>query len=189
MAKENIITEENFGMLLSWLDGDSETAAQKYEKIRRRLIRIFIGRGCCFEAETLADETFDRVTRKVPQLVKSYTGEPTFYFYGVADKIHLEWQRRQKKLKQPPAAETDESDQAELEIEYECLETCLEELPADHYRLITAYYRKEKSAMIENRRELAKNLGISLNALHVNAFRIRAQLKDCLLNCVAKKIM
>lgn len=173
-------------MLLSWLDRNRETAGQKYEKIRRRLIRIFIGRGC-FEAEQLADETFDRVTRKLPELADSYTGEPTLYFYGVADKIHLEWLRQQKKIKQLPLPEPDDSDKTALEIEYECLETCLEKLPADQHRLIVGYYKEEKSAKIENRRKLADFFGMTANALQVKTLRIRSRLKECLRNCIAQK--
>ncbi|MGI8884446.1 MAG: RNA polymerase sigma factor [Pyrinomonadaceae bacterium] len=186
MAKENLITEENFDVLLSWLDLNREAAAEKYEKIRLRLIQIFTGRGC-FEAEELTDETFDRVTRKLPQIANSYVGEPTLYFYGVADKIHLEWLRRQKQQQQSYVPETDESDEAALEIEYECLETCLKKLSADRHHLIVEYYREEKSAKIENRRKLAENLGMNSNTLQIKASRIRSQLKDCLRNCVAEK--
>lgn len=186
MAKDNVITQENFDVLLAWLDHNRETAAEKYEKIRQRLIRMFIGRGC-LAAEELTDETFNRVTGKLPELAKNYTGEPTLYFYGVADKIHLEWLRKQKKIKQLRLPETDNEDKAEFEIEYECLETCLEKLPGDQHRLIVGYYREEKIAKIENRRELAKNLGMSANALQVKASRIRAQLKECVQNCIAEK--
>jgi DNA-directed RNA polymerase specialized sigma24 family protein len=143
MAKENIVTQEKFDLLLSWLDRNRETAGQKYEKIRQRLIRILIGRGC-FEAEQLADETFDRVTRKLPELAGNYTGEPSLYFYGVADKIYLEWLRQQKKIKQLRLPQNDARDKTALEIEYECLETCLEKLSAEQHRLIVGYYKEEK---------------------------------------------
>ena len=186
MAKENIITKENFDVLLSWLDRNREIAAQKYEKIRQRLIRVFIGRGC-FEAEELADETFNRVTQKLPELVESYTGEPTLYFYGVADKIHLEWLRQRKKIKQLHLPQTDDRDKTALEIEYECLETCLEKLPADQHRLIVGYYKEVKGAKIENRRKLADFFGMTANALQVKTLRIRARLKECVRNCIAQK--
>lgn len=187
MAKENVLTRENFDVLLAWLDRNRETAAEKYEKIRQRLIRIFRGRGC-FEAEALADETFDRVTEKLPELAERYAGEPALYFYGVADKIYLEWLRKQKKTNQLllPDGE-DAADKAEAEIEYECLESCLGKLPAEQSKLIVEYYREEKSAKIENRRKLAENLGMNANALQVKASRIRAQLKKCVRNCAAEK--
>lgn len=186
MAEENGLTKENFEVLLNWLDRNRENAAQKYEKIRQRLIRIFSGRGCS-EAEELADETFNRVMRKLPKVADGYSGNPALYFYGVADKIHLEWLRKQKKIQQLQLCTPKDEDKTELEIEYECLETCLEKLPLNQHRLIVGYYSEEKSAKIEKRRDLAKNLGITPNALQVKASRIRTQLKECLRDCIAKK--
>ena len=187
MAKETVITQENFDLLLVWLDPNREIAAQKYEKIRRRLIRVFTGRGC-YEAEELADTTFNRITEKLPQIADGYTGEPTLYFYGVGDKIHLEWLRNQKKINSSDLPEADSRDQSAIETEYELLEHCLDKLPADQRRLIVEYYRKERIAKIENRRILAKDFGITTNALQVKASRIRAQLKECLRKNLAEKI-
>jgi RNA polymerase sigma factor (sigma-70 family) len=187
MTKQNTITQESFDLLLSWLDRNREIAGQKYEKIRRRLIRIFLGRGCS-EAEELADETINRVTQKLPQVAAAYVGEPTLYFYGVANKIHLEWLRRQKKINHLPLTEKDTVAEAESSAaEYECLQSCLETLPPSQRQLIVEYYRSEKSAKIEKRREMAKNSGISVSTLQVKAFRIRARLKECLQKCLAGK--
>lgn len=187
MTKQNVVTQESFDLLLSWLDRNREIAGQKYEKIRLRLIRIFLGRGCP-EAEELADETINRVTLKLPQVAPSYVGEPTLYFYGVANKIHLEWLRKQKKISHLPLTETDNHPEIESDAaEYECLQSCLETLPDDQRLLIVEYYRDEKSAKIEKRREIAKKLGVNVNALQVKAFRIRARLKECLQECLAVK--
>jgi RNA polymerase sigma factor (sigma-70 family) len=185
MTKENAITQEDFEVLLSWLDRNRDDAGQKYEKIRRRLIRIFIGRGC-FEAEELADETINRVTQKVPTLTGSYVGDPVPYFYSVANKIHLEWLRKQKKLNRLQSLPPDNHAEPESEAEYECLEACLKTLPASQQQLIVEYYGKEKSAKIENRRTLAEKLEISVSALQVKAFRIRVRLKECVQNCIAE---
>ncbi|HEX9959500.1 MAG TPA: RNA polymerase sigma factor [Pyrinomonadaceae bacterium] len=186
MDKENVINQENFDVLLNWLDRNREIAGQKYEKIRRRLIRIFLGRGC-FEAEELADETINRVTRRLPQVAADYVGEPTHYFYAVANKIHLEWLRKQKKINELPLNETHNHAETESETEYECLETCLEALPNEQRGLIVEYYRDEKSAKIENRRQIAEKLGINVSTLQVKAFRIRSRLKECLQKCLAEK--
>lgn len=187
MAKESAINQESFELLLNWLDCNRDTAGQKYENIRRRLIRIFVGRGC-FEAEELADETINRVTQKLAQVAANYAGEPALYFYGVANKIHLEWLRKQKKtLQMPPVAVDGNPVETESTTEYECLETCLETLPADERRIIIEYYREEKSAKIENRKKLAETLQVNINVLQVKAFRIRARLKQCLQKCVAEK--
>lgn len=188
MAKETVITKENFDALLDWLDHNREAAGQKYEKIRQRLIRIFVCRGCS-EAEELADTTINRVMNKLPQIIGKYIGEPTLYFYGVADKIHLEWLRKQKKIKQVELFETNayKDFEQEAESEYECLEDCLKTLAADERGLIVDYYREEKTAKIELRRNLAYKFGISLNALQVKTCRIRANLQECVQNCVGEK--
>lgn len=186
MAKEDVITQESFDVLLRWLDPNREAAGQKYEKIRARLIRIFAGRGC-FEAEELTDATIDRVTQKLPQFADGYIGEPALYFYGVADKIYLEWLRKQKKIKQLPLLEVNSFDETEFEDEYECLKSCLETLAADQQQLIVEYYRKDKSAKIESRKQLAEDLGLSANALQIKASRLRALLRKCVQKCVGEK--
>lgn len=176
------VTPEDFRLLLGWLDRNVDSAAEKYEKIRQRLIRIFIGRGC-YEAELLADRTIDRVIQKVPQISTDYVGEPANYFYGVAHKIHLEWLRAQKREREATfidhTAEADDDD-----AEFECLETCLGGLPADSRELILEYYRDEKRAKIERRRALAQRLGVSIGALQIKASRIRTKLSGCVIDCL-----
>jgi DNA-directed RNA polymerase specialized sigma24 family protein len=189
MAKDNSVTEESFDVLLRWLDDNRELAGQKYEKIRRSLIWVFMGRGCS-EAEEMADETIERVTRRMPQLADGYVGEPILYFFGVADKIHNEWLRNQRKLKQLRFREIDNQDETnKIEIEYDCLENCLATLPADQHRLVVEYYREEKAAKIENRRLLAENSGLTANGLQIKMFRIRMRLKECVENCIARKTL
>lgn len=183
---EKVITSENFGMLLSWLDPDQELAARKYEKIRDRLVRVFVGRGC-YEADELADETINRVTVKMPSIRESYVGEPARYFFGVADKVHLEWLRKQKKAR--PVELTDNSRQIvpepEDETEYECLEKCLKTLPDTLRELIVDYYRGEKRAKIERHKSLAEKWGLTVNAMQTKTCRIRAGLRKCVADCLA----
>src|SRR5262245_4900538 len=126
MKKEWDTTQEAFERLLSWLDSDRDEAGRKYESIRQRLIRIFTCRGCG-EAEDLADQTINRVTRKVEEIESSYLGNPALYFYGVAQKVHLEYLRLQhKRLPDPPALSDDDD-----EAEYECLDRCMQRLPLE----------------------------------------------------------
>jgi DNA-directed RNA polymerase specialized sigma24 family protein len=186
MINKKEVTQENFDMLLKWLHPDPETAGQKYENIRQRLIRLFVGRGC-FEAEELADETINRVIHKLPQLIDNYIGEPTLYFYGVADKIHFEWLRKEKKKRDLQFPDTNYDNEPEPEMEYECLETCLEVLPTGHRELIIGYYTEEKRTKIEYRKQLAQNLGITISALHLKTCRIRAKLLQCMQNCISTR--
>src|ERR1044071_2085308 len=105
MNKDWALSREAFNSLLDWLDPDREQAGIKYEDIRRRLIKIFTGRGCA-EAEDLADETINRVTSKLNEIEKDFTGDRTRYFFGVANKVHMEYLRR----KPPPVPLLSSSD-------------------------------------------------------------------------------
>ncbi len=179
MNKEWAITQEAFDGLLAWLDSDRERAAQKYESVRTRLIKIFACRGCG-EADDLADETINRVTAKLREIVDSYRGDPALYFYGVANKVYLEYLRRRPPVEAPPLRESS----AEIEAEYACLEACMDQLAPENRRLVLEYYQEEKRAKIEQRRRLASEFGIAMNALRIRAHRIRLQLQLCVQRCV-----
>ena len=183
MKKEWVLTQESFDKLLAWLDPSREQAGKRYEEIRRRLIKIFTCRGCV-EADSLADETINRVTQKMQTLAESYTGDPALYFYGVAHKVHLEYLRRKPAPALPPPP-LDSSD--EIEREYDCLERCMQQLTPDNRELVLQYYQEEKQAKINHRKQLAEQLGIALNALRIRAHRIRATLHQCVQNCLEQR--
>ncbi len=179
MNKKWAITQEAFDGLLAWLDPDRDRAAQKYETVRTRLIKIFSCRGCG-EADDLADETINRVTAKLHEIVDTYVGDPALYFYGVANKVYLEYLRRRPRVESPPLRESS----ADIETEYACLERCMDQLPPENRRLVLEYYQEEKRAKINRRRKLAEELGIAVNALRIRAHRIRQQLQQCVQVCV-----
>jgi DNA-directed RNA polymerase specialized sigma24 family protein len=180
MKKEWVLTKEAFDALLGWLDPNRDLAAQKYESIRRRLITIFSCRGC-LEAEDLADETINRVTNKLPEIQPTFTGEPARYFYGVANKVHLEYSR----IRRPPSPPDVDMRCDESEREFECLDRCMNKLSAENRALMLSYYQEDRHAKIEHRRQLAANLGIALNALRIRAHRIRASLQQCVQECLS----
>src|SRR5215212_10225203 len=123
MNKNWVLSQECFDALLGWLDSDREQAGIQYEAIRRRLIKIFTGRGCA-EAEDLADETINRVASKLEEIKRDFRGERARYFYGVANKVQLEYMRR--KYPQPPVILPDDSNL--IEQSYRCLEHCVSRL-------------------------------------------------------------
>lgn len=189
MKRDYPITQEAFDGLLGWLDTNREQAAQKYEKIRTRLIKIFTCRGCG-NADELADETINRVTAKVVEISPSYSGDPALYFYGVAQKVHLEYLRSRPRLQDPLEASRERQsnyviDQVgDIEPEYACLERCMDQLPTENRRLVLEYYQEEKQARIDHRRKLAQEFGIAVNALRIRAHRIRLQLQVCVQACL-----
>jgi RNA polymerase sigma factor (sigma-70 family) len=186
MRNDRTITQEHFDSLLSWLDVDREQAGTKYEQLRRSLIMIFTWRGLS-DAEDLADETINRVARRVQELIPAYRGEPSLYFYAVAKKLLQESARKQRQqlpidqavLIAPDSEESDRSEQ-----HYDCLRKCLKELSAPNRKLIESYYLKEKTNKVHHRREIAKRLNVAPNALRVRMYRIRAALEKCIENCL-----
>jgi DNA-directed RNA polymerase specialized sigma24 family protein len=170
------LTQDEFDALLAWLDPDRDLAAQKYEEIRRRLIKIFVCRGCPV-AEDLADETIDRVAGKVADVAPSYVGNPALYFYGVAKNIYHEWLRRPPPV--PAPVPVVDPDPPVPDPEYDCLMECMKLLASKDQELILDYYQEEKQAKIDHRKKLAEGLGIGLNTLRIKVYRLRARLQEC----------
>ena len=180
------LTQETFDELLAWLNPDREQAGRKYEDIRGRLIRIFMHRGC-LSAEDLADKTINKVARKVHDLKGYYVGDPALYFCGVARNVYAEYSRVTKELPMlpevlpvaPPEEEPDES-----KSQHNCLDTCLQSMAPKDRDLLLEYYREERGAKIEQHREMARKLGITVNALRIMIYRLRASFKKCMQRCL-----
>jgi RNA polymerase sigma factor (sigma-70 family) len=184
MGKDWNITEEAFNKFLSWLDPDREVAGMKYEGIRRHLVIILTCRGCA-EAEDLADETINRVIRQGQRLADKYVGEPKAYFVTVAHHLFLEYaEKHQTRSELPTELPQPLGPDPEEEREYECLEKCMQELPSASRYMLLRYYQENKQAKIDNRKKLAKELGIDLNVLRIRTHRARAVLQRCIDECL-----
>jgi DNA-directed RNA polymerase specialized sigma24 family protein len=184
--RQTELTPETFAQLLNWLAPDPDRAGEKYEQIRRGLIKIFRCRGSSIPEE-LADETINRVAGKLAEIVASYVGEPGSYFYAVADKIYLEYSRTASAQLRPLPGEVAENKPSseEMELKYECLEDCLGRLPAHSREIIHLYYGHSGGGRekIARRKQMAEHLGIGTNILWLKAHRIRQSLKKCVRQC------
>jgi RNA polymerase sigma factor (sigma-70 family) len=172
------LTKEGFDRLLVWLDPDRDKAAEKYEYIRIRLTKMFESRGC-LSPESLADDTIDRVARRVHEIAQTYEGNPLLYFHGVARMVYLEYLRKPSQSTPMPCSDASE----ETEQRHDCLEQCLNHLTSRNRELILHYYEGE----IDDRREVARRLGISANALRLRVHRIRESLGRCISGCLTMK--
>ncbi len=186
------VTPEAFDLLLANLDPDRDRAGRHYEITRQKLLEFFEARGSR-TPEDHADETFDRVMRKITE------GEKILkfgsYCYGVARFVWIEASRSLSK--QP--VELDENivadrhsnnglDEAaaELEQKLDCLEECLSQLAESTRDFIVEYYRDEKGEKIEQRRIQAERLNTTMNALRLRASRLRREVAKCTDACVSR---
>jgi RNA polymerase sigma factor (sigma-70 family) len=187
-AEKWSLTKEAFDKLLGSFGTDRESAAVKYLEIRVNLTRFFEWRGCPFPEEH-ADETFNRVAKKVSQ--GEEIRSPAAYVIGVARLLVLEIMRAHSRQREAfgeyEASRTEPEDASDSEARIECLQRCLQELSSDNRRLIIEYYEGDKGVKIENRRKLGTRLGLTINTLRMRAQRVRERLQICVEECLNQK--
>ena len=184
-------TETALSRLLEWLDDGVDSHGEAYLEMRRRLVSYFERRNR-LAADELADETLNRVGKTLERDGTIATTPPARYCYVVAKFVLLEDIRREHRLvrldeKRGAGASSahrgvffePDDDLAAQEQRLDCLECCLQNLKPAQRELIVEYYRDARQQKIERRRELAKRLGISMNALGIRASRIRDALEAC----------
>jgi RNA polymerase sigma factor (sigma-70 family) len=192
-----VLTQEAFDRLLAHFDEDSERAAEQYEFVRERLVRLFRYRGCTAYYE-LADETINRVARKIAEGALIPKQEVTNYFYGVARNVlreHLRSPENSVTTLGEPLPSDYQSENPEERLErlaahgnserrFNCLDRCLDGLAPETRKLLLSYYEGEEGAKVRKRHRLAKEIGISLNTLRIRLHRIRAKLEACVSGCM-----
>jgi len=182
------LTPGELDALLRALGPDREKAGEQYETIRRKLVRLFEWRGCAF-SEDLADETINRVARRMAEGIELTSKDPFGYFCGVAHLLYKEALRRQAKEHQAleSALETDawpplQDEETTADDRLEALRGCLEALSAEQRRLVLLYHQDENH--IRSRKVLSEELGLPMNALRIRVHRLRRRLEEC----VAEKL-
>jgi DNA-directed RNA polymerase specialized sigma24 family protein len=177
--------------LLKALDTDRDRASKKYTALHDRLIRFFQWNKV-EDAQSLADETLDRLARRVAadtaqeggqQDVSEAVQEPEKFAAGIARLLlHEHWRRQQREtqalqLLKYDGAEGSDAESQQTEALAAALDECLEKLPPGQRELIQRYYGSDGYSQIESRKQLAAQMNISLNALRNRAMRIRADLE------------
>jgi DNA-directed RNA polymerase specialized sigma24 family protein len=177
-----------FRLLLERLSHDAGEAGLVYESLRQRLIRYFSWERTP-RPEELADEVLDRVARKL------HEGEPIrdlpSYSIGVARLVAAEERTRSARRNAllveaartlAPVSLPDGGGALPEETE-PCFPRCLAELAPESRQLLLRYYSGDGGQRIRNRKELAAELGVELNALRNRALRLRERLEQCMDRC------
>jgi DNA-directed RNA polymerase specialized sigma24 family protein len=199
VKKDWVPTQDAFQRLLQWLDEGSDSGGERYLEMRRRLV-LYFDRKNCHSADDLADETLNRVARKLEEKGSITDLTPAHYCYVAARFVFLEYLRGSEHtqtsfdepahsaLKSGLTGSDARNAQGESEEKlHQCLEQCLQELPAKDRELILEYYQGEQRAKIERRSQLAGRLSLSMNALSIRACRIRDRLEVCVKKCCGEE--
>src|SRR5205085_10224512 len=162
-----------FEVLLGKLDPQRDRAAEKYEDLRRKLVKFFEW-SSCFPAEDLADETFDRVARI---LVHRPVFDLAPFLWGVAKKIRQESHNRAEKI--VPIADlpdhgislrntTDVEEEVHVgrqsELQSKCLRVCLHSMNEQNRKVFLRYHGFYGDTK-EQREKLASEMGLTIGAL------------------------
>ena len=169
--------------------------ARRRHRLSRRNVsrdapaRVVISSGGTGSADELADETFNRIARTLERDGAIATTPPARYCYVVAKFVlpghPAGTPARPPSTKNAPAPRVQETrgepdaERVAEEQRLESLECCLETLKPEQRELIVEYYRDGGRQKIDRRRDLARRLGISMNALGIRASRIRSALEAC----------
>jgi hypothetical protein len=178
VARRWELTREALERLLSRLDTDPTAAGEKYERLRRALLKFFSWHQIP-EADSSVDETLDRIARRLD--AGHHIDDVPVFAYGVARMVRLERQRKSAAM--PTTSEEFLLTQAaptqceDIEVRDACLQRCLAELSPKDRDLIVTYYVGTGRERIEGRARLAAALGLSDNALRHRAQRLRDRLR------------
>src|SRR6185295_2729149 len=134
----------------------------------------------------LADETINRVARRIQEGTEVRSADPYGYFCGVAHLLSKEVARRaareraaleREEWQPPPPADEPEDDDR-----LSCLHHCLQRLPSDQRALVLRYHQEDDH--IRSRQTLSQDLGIPMNALRIRVHRVRRKLEECVRGCL-----
>jgi DNA-directed RNA polymerase specialized sigma24 family protein len=183
------LSADGFERFLSLLASDRDAAGEQYEIARLKLFKYFELRMCA-GPEDLADETIDRVARRLAEGEQIHTQEPMRYVYGVARNVYLESRKSPRHVEnvaefravEDGSRVDEEKRQAERRLD--CFQSCLEEQPEESRSLLVRYYEQSGRVKVERRTELARHLEIPVNALRIRIHRIKAAVQRCTERCL-----
>jgi DNA-directed RNA polymerase specialized sigma24 family protein len=161
--------------------GPAEEGARAYETLRRKLIAFLDWRGAA-QPEAAADETLDRVARKLEEGVP--IANMRAYALGIARHVLQEAERRERRehaLHRSWSELRHDGGGSEEGESLQCLARCLGALSADDRALIVRYHRADDG---ESREAMARQLGLSYGTLRTRAHRIRTALARCIVGCL-----
>ena len=190
-----VLSPKVFDALLNWLDQGINSSGKTYLEMRQRLV-FYFDRKNCSTPDELADETLNRVARRLEEEGTIESETPAKYCYIVARFVFLEYLREshrkgialdEARRQGPGGYFVAPEGHIDEEKRLACLGRCTSKLEPMSRELVTRYYVGKGRLKIANRRSLAESLGITMNALAIRACRLRDKLEACVRQCANEK--
>jgi DNA-directed RNA polymerase specialized sigma24 family protein len=165
--------------LLIRLEPDSATTAERYLRLRTKLVKFFRWRRC-EDPAVLADETVSRLLKNISTGEKVRNNKPYSYVYGIAINVFREHIRDLKKreaggMTGPPSPVSF----IPPDRLADCRKHCFDKLEPEKCALLEQYYAGMHSAEV-----IADDRKVSVNALRLQVHRLKTELKDCEQDCL-----
>jgi RNA polymerase sigma factor (sigma-70 family) len=183
------LAHPDYEALLRRFDPDAKRGIEKYENLRRRLVKFFEWNRCFADSADLADQTMDTVAKKPDDLeIRNVDA----YAYRVARNTLSEFRRRSRREVyfdesiETRASESEPDPEKALVTtidnrkRVDWLKTCLSKLKGGDRTLVLDYYSSQTATNMLHRQNLAQKIGISIETLRVKVNRIRETLERCL---------
>lgn len=168
--------EPVFVRLFQLLEPEEQTTEARYQKCRLKLLKFYSWRKWN-DPQTLADETISRLLKNVRDGQKISAGNPYSYVYAIANHVWQEYVRAKTKGELiinledlPEIADSKKIDDCQFE--------CLKQLSDAKRELLERYYLDD-----EEREDIAQHHSLSLNALRLQIFHIKQDLRQCSDDC------
>lgn len=170
-----------FEDLLLRLEPNYSSTEERYKQVHLKLVKFFAWRRC-EDAESLADETLIRSLKNLSEIDADKHYSDIYIIAKNVFRKYLRDNKRRIKVTEMIASDLTNQEQSPSDYSLDCQKLCLQKLSNDELLLLQNYILGET-----NREELAKSMGISLNALRLKLYRIKKELKDCYAECNKKK--
>ncbi len=190
--QECVLSPRVFDALLIWLDQGMDSSGKSYLEMRRRLV-FYFDRKNCSTPDELADETLNRVARRLEEEGTIESETPAKYCYIVARFVFMEYLRESHRagIALDEVRRRGSGNYFVVPEQYDehqkrlaCLGRCTSKLEPLSRELLRQYYVGTGRLKIANRRSLAESLGITMNALAIRACRLRDKLEACVRQCL-----
>lgn len=166
-------------------DPESQAAGEAYVALQEKLTRFFERRGARAPDE-LAFETLRRVALRLANGVELTTSLNAFVF-GFAKNILREFWRVAQDEELPaidPEAERETPvEREERQVLERCLARCARIVGEEEYEQLLRFHAYDGARRIAERKALALEQGKTVNAVRIQAHRLRKQMLECLEAC------